>query len=69
MKKLEEYVKQPSTWRGLALLGSTAALVAGHGDVFSAEVTEQGVQLGGVVGLAITTAVGLWETLRNQKKE
>lgn len=68
MKTLKEYVKQPSTWRGLALLGSAAAVVAGHGDVFNAQVTEQGVQLGGVLGFAVTSAIGLWETLRNQSK-
>ncbi len=69
MGTLKEYVKQPSTWRGLALLGSAAALVTGHGDVFSAQITESGVQYGGAVGFAVTSVVGLWETLRNQQKE
>lgn len=63
---------QKSTWRGLALIGSAVALLSGNGHLFSAELTDTGVSLGGVIGSAaavvVPIGVGLWETLRDELK-
>ncbi|MGL1370060.1 hypothetical protein ACSTJM_13255 [Vibrio parahaemolyticus] len=40
-----------STLKGLALLGSVIAAATGYGHLFSVEITETGVNLGGAVGL------------------
>lgn len=69
MKKL---LKQASTWRGLALLAGSAASIFGYGDLFSASVTSEGVQMGGAVGSALAfgapLAIGLYETVRDEVK-
>ncbi|MCF9807357.1 hypothetical protein J8B24_13420, partial [Vibrio parahaemolyticus] len=44
------------TRKGLALLGSVIAAATGYGHLFSVEITETGVNLGGAVGLAIHEA-------------
>ncbi|MFL9752016.1 hypothetical protein BCV12_007060 [Vibrio cyclitrophicus] len=54
---------EKSTFKGLALLGSVVAAVTGYGHLFSVEVTEAGVNYGGVVGLAIPAVLGVWEAL------
>jgi len=41
---------QPSTKKGLALLGAGAALVAGHPELITASVSADGVQFGGIIG-------------------
>ena len=66
MKTFKNYVKQPSTWRGLALLGSSAVayMATGNAEVLGIQLNESGLQLGGLA----TLAIGLWETLRNQNK-
>ncbi|MDN3697784.1 hypothetical protein QWY97_10545 [Vibrio cortegadensis] len=61
-------LKQTSTWRGLVLLGSVIAASSGYGHLFSAEITQTGVNLGGAVGLAIPAVVGLWEAFRDELK-
>lgn len=60
---------QSSTWRGLALIGSAIAMVTGTGHLFSAEVTESGLVLGGVIGTAIPIAIGVYDTLRDEFKQ
>ncbi|WP_394126937.1 hypothetical protein [Vibrio hepatarius] len=66
-------LKQPSTKRGLWLMLSSIAAVFGYGDLFSAEVTQQGVELGGVIanaaGVIVPAAIGLYETVRDEFKD
>ncbi|MGR5324103.1 hypothetical protein ACP3VW_09630 [Vibrio sp. DNB22_17_1] len=57
-----------STFKGLALLGSVVAAVTGYGHLFSVEVTETGVNLGGAIGLAIPAALGVYEALPDKWK-
>lgn len=59
---------QSSTWRGLALIGSTIAAVAGYGHFFSAEITQTGVQFGGVIGLAVPAIIGVYDAIRDEFK-
>ncbi|UTZ31744.1 hypothetical protein HB762_10235 [Vibrio campbellii] len=58
---------EKSTVRGLALIGSVIAILTGYGDVFSAQVTESGVEFGGAVGLAITAGIGAYDALTKDK--
>jgi len=57
-----------STWKGLALIGSVVAAVTGYGHLFSVEVTDAGVNLGGAVGLAIPAVIGAWEAVPDKWK-
>ncbi|EGA69573.1 hypothetical protein VISI1226_13663 [Vibrio sinaloensis DSM 21326] len=57
-----------STMKGLALIGSVVAAVTGYGHLFSVEVTSQGVNFGGAVGLAIPAALGVWEAIPDKWK-
>ncbi|MFA0088254.1 hypothetical protein AB4405_21435 [Vibrio sp. 10N.261.51.F12] len=59
---------QPSTQKGLVLLGSAAALFAGRPELLTATVTQDGVQAGGIIGAAAPVVIGLWETIRNEFK-
>jgi len=59
---------QPSTVRGLTLLLSTLAAFFGYGHLFSAEITSQGVELGGVIGAAVPVAIGVYEVVRDEVK-
>ncbi|WP_330960010.1 hypothetical protein [Photobacterium sp. 53610] len=59
---------QSSTWRGLALIGSAVAAVFGYGNLFSAEITDAGLQLGGVIGAAVPVAVGVYDAFRDEFK-
>ncbi len=59
---------QPSTVRGFTLLLSTIAAFFGYGDLFSAELTSEGLQLGGVIGAAVPVAVGVYEVVRDEVK-
>lgn len=61
-------LKQSSTYRGLALVGSAAAFALGYGHIFSAEVTATGIQLGGVAGAFITAGIGLYDVIRDEFK-
>lgn len=60
--------KQASTWRGLALIGSTVAAIFGYGHLFSVDVTTAGVQLGGAVGLAVPAVIGAYDAIRDEFK-
>lgn len=64
--------EQNSTWRGLTLIGAAVAAFFGYGDLFSAQVTADGVQLGGVVGQIVTTgaplAIGVYDFVRDEVK-
>ncbi|MCC3821591.1 hypothetical protein CV742_17970 [Vibrio parahaemolyticus] len=61
-------IKQPSTWKGFVLIASVLAIATGNGDIFNAEVTENGFHIGGTAGVLITAVMGLWETFRNEEK-
>lgn len=67
-EKLNIDLSQPSTQKGLALVGAGVALAAGHPELLTATVTDAGVQYGGLIGTFVPLAVGLWETLRNEFK-
>ncbi|CAM3708158.1 hypothetical protein VA7868_02923 [Vibrio aerogenes CECT 7868] len=66
--KLGIDLSQPSTKKGLALVGAGAALAMGHPDLLTASVTDTGVQYGGIIGTTVPVLLGLWETLRNEFK-
>lgn len=55
MDAIKRYARQPSTWRGLALLLSAAGVVVDPG------VAEQ-------IGLGIVGLIGLFELARNENK-
>lgn len=63
---------QTSTWRGLVLIASAAAAFFGYGDLFSASISGDGVQLGGVIGQAVTIgaplAIGVYDAVRDEVK-
>ena len=67
-KKLGIDLDQPSTQKGLALVGAGVALAAGHPELLTASVTAEGVQYGGLIGTAIPVILGLWEIIRNEFK-
>lgn len=66
LKKLGIDLDQPSTKKGLALIGAGAALAAGHPELITASVTAEGVQYGGLIGTALPLVLGLWETFRKE---
>lgn len=70
MKKqnLIDRMNEPSTKKGLALLGAGAALALGHPELITASVTDAGVQYGGLIGTAIPVLLGLWEVVRKEFK-
>ncbi|MGF1740149.1 hypothetical protein L4C34_03520 [Vibrio profundum] len=58
-----KYLQQPSTYKGLALVGGILAASSGHTDLFTVDVSQQGVEYGGAVGGVIVSLVALWEAL------
>ena len=68
LEKIGIDLDQPSTKKGLALLGAGAALVAGHPELITASVSADGIQFGGIIGASAPIVFGLWETLRNEFK-
>ncbi|CAM3793357.1 hypothetical protein [Vibrio aquimaris] len=66
LEKVGVNLDEPSTKKGLALLGSGAALALGHPELLTANVTPEGVQYGGIVGVMFPIAIGLWETIRKE---
>ncbi|EKO3579523.1 hypothetical protein N6C59_002161 [Vibrio metschnikovii] len=61
---------QGSTARGLAVIVSIVAAVAGYGDVFNATLTEGGaLQIGGAVGVVVTAGVGFYDVVRDEYKQ
>ncbi|MFA0441570.1 hypothetical protein BCU70_11720 [Vibrio sp. 10N.286.49.C2] len=61
-------LNQPSTKKGLALIGAGVALVTGHPELLTASVTPDGVQMGGVIGAVAPLLLGLWEAIRDEFK-
>lgn len=68
LQKIGINLDEPSTKKGLALVGAGAALVAGHPELLTASVTAEGVQYGGIIGATVPFALGLWETIRKEFK-
>ncbi|MYM58518.1 hypothetical protein GTG28_04710 [Vibrio sp. OCN044] len=66
LEKVGVNLDEPSTKKGLALLGAGAALAMGHPELLTASVTSEGVQYGGIIGVAMPVAIGLWETIRKE---
>lgn len=67
-EKLSIDLSQPSTQKGLALVGAGIALASGHPELLTAIVTETGVQYGGLIGTAVPVLLGVWEMIRNEFK-
>ncbi|GMQ45371.1 hypothetical protein [Vibrio sp. 10N] len=61
-------LKQASTKKGLALIGAGVALATGHPELLTASVTPEGLQVGGLIGVAAPILVGLWEAVRDEFK-
>jgi len=53
MNILKTYAKQPSTWRGLALILSAFGIVIDP-------------ELAGQIGVGVAGAIGLYETVKNR---
>ena len=69
MTFLKERLNQPSTKKGLALIGAGVALAFGHPELITASVNNDGVTYGGIIGTFVPLALGVWETLRNEFKD
>ncbi|PSB89072.1 hypothetical protein C5F63_06065 [Photobacterium damselae subsp. damselae] len=71
-KKLLKLLKQGSTWRGLALLGSGIALATGDVHLFNATIDSSGLHMGGLIGDALTALtpilIGVYETVKDDDK-
>ncbi|MDN4693369.1 hypothetical protein QYZ44_12000 [Vibrio parahaemolyticus] len=50
------------------MLGAGIALATGHPELLTASVTPEGVQMGGLIGVAAPMLLGLWETIRDEFK-
>lgn len=61
-------LKQASTKKGLALIGAGVALATGHPELLTASVTLEGLQVGGLIGVAAPIVIGIWECLRDGYK-
>ncbi|PMK90825.1 hypothetical protein [Vibrio lentus] len=57
---------QPSTKKGIALVGAGIALASGNPEFLTATVTDAGVQYGGLIGTVVPLAMGLWEAFRKE---
>ncbi|PAU36124.1 hypothetical protein CKF94_21560 [Vibrio coralliilyticus] len=66
LSKIGININEPSTKKGIALIGSGAALAIGHPELLTASITESGVQYGGLIGTAVPVALGIWETIRKE---
>lgn len=67
-KKIGLNLDEPSTKKGIALMGAGVALAAGHPELLTASVTPEGVQYGGIIGTTLPIVLGLWETFRKEFK-
>lgn len=63
---IKKYLDQPSTKKGLVVLGSAVAVAIGNPELFTVTVTESGAQLGGLIGTVVAGVMGLLEVLRDE---
>mgnify|MGYP000483230842 CR=1 FL=1 len=66
LSKIGINIDEASTKKGIALIGSGAALAMGHPELLTASITESGVQYGGLIGTAVPVALGIWEMIRKE---
>lgn len=59
---------QPSTKKGIALVGAGVALAVGHPELLTVAVTDSGATYGGAIGVLAPLVLGFWETIRNEFK-
>ncbi|HFQ5133546.1 TPA: hypothetical protein ACGUY0_003151 [Vibrio vulnificus] len=57
-----------STLKGLALLGSVVAGFTGFGQLFSVDITHNGIELGGAIGVAVPALLGVYESIPDRFK-
>ncbi|MCG3728365.1 hypothetical protein [Vibrio cincinnatiensis] len=57
-------LSQPSTRKGLALIGAGVALAVGQPELLTAAISDDGIKYGGVIGTAVPVLLGLWETIK-----
>ncbi|WP_299021496.1 hypothetical protein [uncultured Photobacterium sp.] len=67
-EKLKIDLDQPSTKKGIALVGAGVALATGHPELLTATVTDTGGQYGGIIGVTLPMFLGAWEMIRNEFK-
>lgn len=70
MKKyVKNLMKQPSTFKGLALLAGSALTAGGVNELLTVEIPNTGdPQFGGSLATLGMLGLGLWETFRNEQK-
>ena len=62
-------LNESSTKTGLVLLGTAAtALVTGQTQLIDIDVTNSGMELGGLIPSIIMSLVGFWDVARTEKK-
>lgn len=59
---------QPSTQKGIALLGAGVALATGHPELLTASISDEGVQYGDIIGTTLPILLGTWEMIRDEFK-
>lgn len=69
IEKLKQWFKQPSTKKGLALVGAGAALVSGHPELLSVSFAGDSIQYGGLIGAMAPVLIGTYEVMRNEFKD
>ncbi len=62
-------LSQSSTKSGLLLLAAAiGGLLTGNSELVTVSIGEGGAQLGGAIPAVVGLGVGIWDTLRNEKK-
>ncbi|MCG7496446.1 hypothetical protein MHO82_06205 [Vibrio sp. Of7-15] len=62
-------LNESSTKTGLVLLGTAAtALVTGQTQLIDIDLTNSGIELGGVIPTIIMSLVGFWDVVRKERK-
>ena len=60
---------ESSTKTGLVLMGTAVtALVTGQTQIIDINLSNSGVELGGVIATIIMSLVGFWDVVRKEKK-
>ena len=61
IKNIKQFLKEPSTMRGIALLGASVATATGNGELFNANISDSGIELGGFLVALVTFVTGLFD--------